>query len=168
MMIPDPILVVQSAIQPGSTTSLLAADQGLDLRPWLASLVPHRRLILFVWTQPLGLRRLDVRLELVDVDVGMRFGKPVSEAQLVYVRSKMSRNEEGAKVQWRELGIAQVLREVGGGDPNQITNLEKKLSVRRSGVAVGTALHIVCKAAAGESMALSMVPLKCAHFGWGA
>jgi hypothetical protein len=38
--------------------------------------------------------------------------------------------------------------------------------VRRSGKAVGTALRIVCKAAAGESKALSMVLSKCVHFGW--
>jgi hypothetical protein len=33
---------------------------------------------------------------------------------------------------------------------------------------VSTALRIVCKAAAGESKALSMVPMKCNYFGWGA
>jgi hypothetical protein len=59
------------------------------------------------------------------------------------------------------------LQAVGCGDPNKIAKLEKGLPVCRLGMALGTALCIVCKATAGKGKALSVASAQCIHFGWG-
>jgi hypothetical protein len=75
----------------------------------------------------------------------------------------MSRDAEGAQVHWRELRISKVLREVGGGDPNKITNLEKGLQVRRSDVALGTAL---CPAQRRSVSPVRQLRARAWHLSW--